>query len=166
VLWLLSEGPLHGYRIKRILDDESFRYWFPLEFASIYSVLRTLVSSGHIKVVAVERDGRRPQRTRYAITRTGRAHLQDLLVLAWRELPSPADPFQLALAARSELTEEQIDELLEARIVALRNRCAALERLVRSAPATEMVTRQLSLNEAELRWTTTFKNQKGAGDGG
>ena len=43
VLWLLSEQPLHGYRIKRALDDEGLAFWFPVEFASIYSLLRTLV---------------------------------------------------------------------------------------------------------------------------
>jgi len=152
VLWLLSEGPLHGYRIKKILDDEGLGYWFPLEYASIYSVLRTLVKAGRVKVVAVERDGQRPERTRYAITVAGRQHLAELLERVWREPPSRADPFQLALAARSELTEERVVALLSERVEALRERVETLRSLARSAPAPEMVERQLALTHAEIDW--------------
>ena len=105
ILWLLSEQPLHGYRIKKILDDDALRFWFPVEYGSIYAVLRSLTKRGYVEPVAVERDHQRPERTRYAITREGRQHLAELLERAWRELPSPADPIALALAARSDLAE-------------------------------------------------------------
>src|ERR671936_1896132 len=95
VLWLLSEQSLHGYRIKKILDDEGLRFWFPIEFGSIYAVLRSLVKGGYVEATAVEREGRRPQRTRYSITPMGRRHLSELLERAWRELSSPAEPFAL-----------------------------------------------------------------------
>jgi DNA-binding PadR family transcriptional regulator len=153
VLWLLSEQPLHGYRIKRILDDESLRFWFPIEFASIYSVLRSLVKAGHVRTVAVEREGNRPERTRYAITRSGRRHFAELLERAWRELPASADPIALALAARSDLADEaRVPRLLEDRVTALRGRLVRLERLERSAPAAEMVDRERALVRAELDW--------------
>ena len=92
VLWLLSEQSHHGYRIKKILDDEALRFWFPVEYASIYAVLRSLVRAGYVESVAVEREGQRPERTRYAITREGRRHLSELLERAWRELPAVGDP--------------------------------------------------------------------------
>lgn len=152
VLWLLSEGPLHGYRIKKILDDETLRFWFPVEYGSIYSVLRTLASRGYVGPLGVEREGLRPARTRYAITPDGREHLQDLLRQAWRELPSPADPFQLALAARSELPEDEITELLAERRQLLDARLVYLDELERSAPAPEMAERQRALTSSELRW--------------
>ena len=107
VLWLLSEQPLHGYRIKKILDDEALRFWFPVEYASIYSVLRSLVRGGYVESVAVEREGQRPERTRYAITPEGRRHLAELLERAWRELPPVGDVTALALAARSDLEDER-----------------------------------------------------------
>jgi DNA-binding PadR family transcriptional regulator len=156
VLWLLSEGPLHGYRIKRILDDEALGFWFRVEPASIYSVLRTLVKGGQVKVVAVERDGHRPERTRYAITREGRAHLTELLERAWREIPTTADPIQMALAARSEVTESQIENLLQERIDALIRRQGELEQARRSAPEAEMVDRLVVLTDAELRWAKSL----------
>jgi DNA-binding PadR family transcriptional regulator len=161
VLWLLSEGPLHGYRIKKILDDEGLRFWFPVEFGSIYAMLRSLVNGGYVTVLAVEREGQRPERTRYAVTREGREHLRELLARAWRELPSPADPFQLALAARSELSEPEVAELLRARVAALEERVSELERLARSAPAPEMVERQLALTTAELAWAVAHLEEGG-----
>ena len=121
ILWLLSESPLHGYRIKKILEDEGLGFFFPIEYASIYSALRTLVKEGHVEQVAVEREGNR-ERTRYRITRSGRRHFEELLRRAWRELPSPAEPIQLALAARPELAEDEVDQLLDERRDALRAR--------------------------------------------
>ena len=129
---------MHGYRIKLILEDDSLRFWFPVEYASIYAVLRTLVKEACVRVVAIEREGQRPERTRYAITRTGRKHFAELLAQAWREPQSPSEAIQLALAARAELDDAEIE---------------ALDRLARSAPAPEMVQRQVALTRADLAWS-------------
>ena len=154
ILWLLSEQPLHGYRIKKILGEESLRFWFPLEFGSIYAVLRSLVKGGYVEPVLVERQGQRPERTRYAITRAGRGYLRELLARAWRELPSPGDPLQLALAAAAELTEEEVEALVAQRVEALEERLILLDELARSAPATAMVDRLRATTRAELTWAT------------
>jgi DNA-binding PadR family transcriptional regulator len=162
VLWLLSEQPLHGYRIKKILDDDALRFWFPVEYASIYGVLRTLVRVGYVQSVAVEREGGRPERTRYAITPEGRQHLSELLERAWHDLPSAGDPLGLALAARSDLADERrIPGLLAERRDALRERLDRLDAQARSAPAAEMVDRQRALAEAELRWTEDLLAKEG-----
>jgi DNA-binding PadR family transcriptional regulator/ADP-ribose pyrophosphatase YjhB (NUDIX family) len=152
ILWLLSETPLHGYRIKQILDDQELRFWFPVEVGSIYSALRTLVGRGYVQPVAVEREGQRPERTRFAITSAGRTHLEELLRTAWRRLPSPAEPICLALAARSDLPEGDVQRALSERMAGLRARLRRLDGLRRSAPAPEMVERQRALTQAELDW--------------
>jgi DNA-binding PadR family transcriptional regulator len=152
ILWLLSEQPLHGYRISRILADDFFGFWFPLEDASIYSCLRTLVKHGFARVAATEQEGRRPERTRYAITPKGRAHLRDLLRRAWTELPTPSEPIHLALAAEPELPAADLRELRAARQAALERRMADLKRMVRSAPQPSIVNRLVALTKAELAW--------------
>ncbi len=167
VLWLLSEQSHHGYRIKKILDDEGLRFWFPVEYASIYAVLRSLVRAGYVESVAVERDGQRPERTRYAITREGRRHLSELLERAWRELPAVGDPIGLALAARSDLEDEgRVPELLTERRDALRERLSRLEALAKSAPAPEMVDRRRALTQAELEWTEALLAKEGGSTDG
>lgn len=162
VLWLLSEQSLHGYRIKKILDDESLRFWFPVEYASIYAVLRSLVRGGYVKTAAVEKEGQRPERTRYAITPEGRRHFSELLERAWRELPAVGDPLGLAIAARSDLEDEsRVPELLSERRDALRDRLERLDASARSAPASEMVDRRRVLTEAELEWTENLLAKEG-----
>ena len=162
VLWLLSEQPLHGYRIKKILDDEALRFWFPVEYASIYAVLRSLVRRGYVETVAVEREGQRPERTRYAITADGRRHLAELLERAWRELPPVGDVTALALAARPDLADEsRVPQLLAERSDALRERLARLDAQAKSAPAAAMVDRRRALTQAELEWTENLLAKEG-----
>lgn len=165
ILWLLSEQSLHGYRIKRILDEETLAVWFPTRVGSIYAVLRTLVREGQVEAVAVEREGQRPERTRYAITAQGRRHFEELLRRAWASLPRFADPIDAAVASLPELEESEIDELLRERVESLRLRLAELERFERGAPAPEIVERRRALLEAELSWTETMLERRGAETG-
>lgn len=133
-----------------------------MEYASIYAVLRSMTKRGYVEPVAVERDRQRPERTRYGITPAGRRHLAELLERAWREIPSPADPFALALAARSDLADEaHVPALLGDRATALRARLAQLEGLARSAPAPEMVDRLRAVTRAELGWVEALIETEG-----
>lgn len=171
ILWLLSEQPLHGYRIKRILDEASLRIWFPIEVGSIYAALASLERGGFIEEVSVEREGHRPERTRYRLRKEGREHLRELLRQAWGELPKLGDPFHMALAARSEFDEGEIAEFLAKREAALAQRLKDLERVASSAPAKEMAERARVMTRAELRWIralrkagkSTTRRHKGGG---
>ncbi len=155
ILWLLAEQSLHGYRIKRILDEETFAVWFPTKVGSIYAVLRTLAREGYVRAVAVEREGQRPERTRYEITPEGRRHFEDTLRKAWVGVPGFVDPVDLALSAEAELDEREVDELLGARIAGLRERLELLSRSARAAPASEIAERRRALVRAELEWAET-----------
>ncbi len=160
VLWLLVEHPLHGYQIKRVLSDPGLTYWFPIEFASIYSVLRFLERTGCARRVRTEREGRRPLRRRYAITPKGRGYFADLLREAWRR-PSPvAQPVDVAVAAMSELPEDEVRALLAERRDALAERLRHLDRAARSAPAREMVERARAVTRGELEWLHGFARRR------
>jgi DNA-binding PadR family transcriptional regulator len=156
VLWLLSEGPLHGYEIKRTLGDPGLRFWFAIEFGSIYSVLRFLKAKGYAKRIAVERDGRRPERTRYAITRRGRQYFADLLREAWRRPARTTQPIDVALAALPELAPDDVRTLAEERQATLVDRLRYLDRIHRSAPSPELVERARVLTAAELQWLAGY----------
>jgi DNA-binding PadR family transcriptional regulator len=160
VLWLLSEQPLHGYRIKRALDDQGLAFWFPVEFASIYSVLRTLVKHGHAEALGLEQEGARPERMLYRISRQGRVHYRELLEQAWGELDPPAERVQLALAALPDLPAERLAAALHARKQALVERLAQCDALQRAAPHPAMVSRTRALARAELRWLEEFANDE------
>ena len=154
VLWLLSEEPLHGYRIKKILATKRCGFWFPVEYASIYSVLRTLVNGGlrRGRSRSSGRDSARSGRVQDHARGAG-GTCAELLRRAWRELPSAATPSTLALAARSELDE---DGACGSCSTSAATRCARgsreLERLRAGGARAEMVDRQRALTLGELAW--------------
>jgi DNA-binding PadR family transcriptional regulator len=152
VLWLLTEGPLHGYAVRRALADPGLGFWFRVEDASIYSVLRTLVRRGLARVAGSERRGRRPERTRFEVTAAGRTHYRALLREALRVPRPAADPLLVALAAEGDLDEAEVVRLLGERTAALRARRARLATLARAAPSRALVERERALLGTEIRW--------------
>ena len=81
-----------------------------MERGSVYAVLRTLVKEAHVREERTEREGRRPERTVFAITPAGRRHYRELLRRAWSEIPV----FASAVARRAAvgLTHNSIVKLL------------------------------------------------------
>lgn len=161
VLWLLSEQPLHGYRIKRALDDEGLAFWFPVDFASIYSLLRTLVKQGHAEELGLEQQGARPERMLYRISRKGRAHYRALLERAWSEPAPPGESLLVALAALPDLAADRLPAVLSRRKAALAGRIVQCAALARAAPEPAMVERTLSLTRADLKWLESFARDRG-----
>ena len=161
VLWLLSEQPLHGYRIKRALDDEGLAFWFPVEFASIYSLLRTLVKQGHAEELGLEQQGARPERMLYRISRKGRLHYRTLLERAWSEPEPPGERLLVALAALPDLAEDRVQTALRLRKRALTERLVRCAALARAAPEPAMVERTLCLTRADLAWLESFADARG-----
>lgn len=112
--------------------------------------------NGYAKRAAVERQGRRPERTRYAITPPGRKYFTDLLREAWRRPVRMTQPIDVALAALPELPGDEIRTLAAQRRTALLDRQRYLDRIHRSAPAPELVVRARGLIAAELRWLDDY----------
>ena len=153
ILWLLSESPLHGYAVRRILAERGLAFWFPVDYGSIYAVLAALEQKGYVTALEAERQGARPERTRYAITQAGRRHLEELVEAAWQHINTAADPVQAALLANHELDAAEIQRFLHERLGQLEARREQIASMARSAPNPAMVDRQLALIEAEIEWT-------------
>ncbi len=156
VLWLLSERSSYGYEIKKALGDEASSFWFPLEDASIYSALRTMTKHGHVREVGTEQDGRRPPRTRYAITAQGRRHYRQLLIDALATPILPVSAVDIALAARGDLPPTDVGEALARRAKSLDEIAARIDSLRSATPSPEIANRNLALVEAERAWLTAL----------
>lgn len=152
VLWLLSEHAMHGYQIKKALSDNGIAFWFALEDASIYSVLRTLTKNGYAEELPREQSGRRPPRTKYRITRSGRRYYRGLLTEALARPTMPVAPIDVALAARGDLDPNVVSQSLAARTKSLQVLKAQMESARKAAPAAALVDRNLALVRAELTW--------------
>jgi DNA-binding PadR family transcriptional regulator len=95
VLNLLNERPMHPYEMRSLMRERGHDRAFPLKEASLYDTVERLAAHGFIESVEVNREGRRPERTIYAITDVGRDEL-----LVWlTELTSMPTPEYPTLAA-------------------------------------------------------------------
>src|SRR5579859_432845 len=112
VLNLLDERPMHPYEMQQTIRERGLDFVLKLRSGSLYHAVERLVDAGLIEPVDTRREGRRPERTVYAITELGRDEF-----LAWlRELlaePTPDyPPFASALAFLPHLCPDEAVRLL------------------------------------------------------
>jgi DNA-binding PadR family transcriptional regulator len=79
VLCCLYEKPMHPYEVASTLKIRAKHESIRLNYGSLYNVVEGLVASGFIEPQETIRDGKRPERTVYAITETGVIELVDWL---------------------------------------------------------------------------------------
>src|ERR1700680_1029848 len=91
VLELLAEGPKHPYEIKQLMHERGIDRAVPLRGASVYDTVERLGRAGFLEAVETGREGRRPERTTYRLTKQGadelRSWLRQLLEEPTREYP-------------------------------------------------------------------------------
>jgi DNA-binding PadR family transcriptional regulator len=120
VLAVLAPGtPMHPYEMARVLRRTGKEHDMRVKWGSFYTVVRNLERHGFIEATGRDREGRRPERTIYAITDAGRAELRD-----WaRELVAvpEAEPsrFEAALSVVGVLAPDEATELLDRRLRSL-----------------------------------------------
>jgi DNA-binding PadR family transcriptional regulator len=84
VLNLLNQRPMHPYEMRLLMRERGHDRAFQIRESSVYDTVGRLADRCFIEPVEVSRDGRRPERTVYAITQAGRDEL-----LVWlRDLTS------------------------------------------------------------------------------
>lgn len=136
VLALLYERPMHPYQMSATLRERNKEDSIKLNYGSLYSVVDSLDKRALIEEWATLRDGRRPERTVYAITPAGARvmvdWLSDLLSTPVKEYPR----FESALSLMPVLPPEEVIELLEQRLVQLNRRRKACEGELREAGRT------------------------------
>src|ERR687887_297968 len=120
VLTLLAEQPRHVYEMKTVMRERGHDNVIKLAGGSIYDVLERLEEGGLVKAVRTSRQGRRPERTVYAITPDGDGEVRDwareMLAKPTKEYPD----FAVALAFV--LILERKDEVIQL----LENRASAI----------------------------------------
>jgi DNA-binding PadR family transcriptional regulator len=123
VLSLLSEEPMHAYRMQQMIK---FRHKDEVvnvaQRNSIYQSIERLLRAGYIQVRHTARDSGRPERTVYELTELGRDTQQQwmrgMVSTPAREFPE----FPAALAFITTLSAEDAQHQLERRAQALQDR--------------------------------------------
>jgi DNA-binding PadR family transcriptional regulator len=159
VLGLLAGGPLHPYRMERLLrewgKDQVIRIG---QRANLYTAIKRLHAAGAIAVRQTERDQQYPERTVYEITGDGRdlfaGRLTGMLSAPREEYPE----FPAALSFLMLLSPGDATAALGKRASQLRAAAAALEEEMAQAPGIPRVALieseyQRAMLGAELAWT-------------
>jgi DNA-binding PadR family transcriptional regulator len=140
VLTLLNERPMHPYEMKVLMEERGHEEVIKLKGGSLYDTVDRLEKLGFIKSREPSREGRRPERTVYALTDTGRDEVQ-----AWmRELISvPVNEFPRFTAALAFLlnlrNKDEVVQLLQRRVTFLEAEIARAERMLESARAQQHI---------------------------
>jgi DNA-binding PadR family transcriptional regulator len=119
VLVLLFERPMHPYEMAATMRERHKEESIKLRYGSLYTVIELLQREGYIVPTETVREGRRPERTVFALTPIGevemRDWLADLLANPVKEFPR----FEAALSLVPALPPEQVIDLLSARVTRL-----------------------------------------------
>jgi DNA-binding PadR family transcriptional regulator len=160
VMNLLMERPMHPYEMKLKMKERGHDLVIRLKGGSIYDTVERLEEGGFITSQAPSREGRRPERTVYAITDSGREEITDwlreLLVQPVNEYPQ----FAAALAFFAALDKEEVVRLLQVRATMLESQIAetemGLEHWTKAMgiPRLFLVEAEYvaAMNRAELEW--------------
>ena len=129
-----------------------------IKWGSLYTVVQNLEKHGFIEATGSDRDGRRPERTIYAITDAGRVELKDWL----RDLLAVPEPeqsrFVAALSVLGVLSPDEAIALLGQRLRALDEDIAAqralLEQAAKDVPRIFLIEGEyaLAMRSAEADW--------------
>ncbi len=158
VLALLREAPMHPYQMQSLLRERHKDEVLALKRGSLYHAIGRLVRAELILATDTSRNGRRPERTTYAITPAGRKELiralRQIVAVPQRE----SSEFMAAMSFLVHLTPEEAIPRLE-------ERCHHLERQIAAygsalAAVTERVARinlveseyLVAILQAELTW--------------
>ncbi|HYN97363.1 MAG TPA: PadR family transcriptional regulator [Pilimelia sp.] len=158
MLGLLASGPRHGYELKRE-HDARLPQSKPLPFGQVYATLTRLIRDEMITESGQEQAGG-PQRTAYALTKRGRAALDEWLA----SVDPPAPYVSSTLFAKVVVAVLVADEATARRHLAAQ-RVAHTARLreltaVKTAPAARLADvlaadYAIAHLDADLRWMQT-----------
>jgi DNA-binding PadR family transcriptional regulator len=159
VLGLLVETPMHPYEMGITLRERHKDSSFKISTGTLYDVVEALAREGWIAAGETVREGRRPERTVYALTDEGREQfarwLDELLRVPTKEYPR----FLAAISYLGALTPGNAIDALETRAANLQ------ERIIETREIHQQIIQQgmpeifvieidysLDMIEAEFRW--------------
>ncbi|MDQ3965242.1 MAG: PadR family transcriptional regulator [Actinomycetota bacterium] len=164
VLALLYERPMHPYEMASVMRERGKHESIKLNYGSLYTVVEALQREGLILPRETVREGRRPERTIYALTEAGRAEFLSWLRELLREPVKEYTQFAAGLSfipalppAETATLLKERESLLEEEVERMRSEMKALMEGREGRPRVPRLflieaEHELVLREAELRW--------------
>jgi DNA-binding PadR family transcriptional regulator len=149
VLGCLSERPMHPYEISTTLRTRGKEQSIKLNYGSLYAVVESLQKHGLITARETTREGKRPERTVYAITEAGTEEFEDWLA---ELLSTPVRDFtslEAGLSLMPGLPPDEVARLLAERAERLRIELRSLDAMF--AETAELGLPELFVVESRYR---------------
>ena len=127
VLCTIAERPSHPYEISTKLRTRGKESSIKINFGSLYSVVESLARHGLIEARETVKDGKRPERTIYAITESGRAEMEDWLAELISTPKKEYTSFEAALSLAAGLAPAELASLLSNRASRLRMELGSID---------------------------------------
>lgn len=162
---LAASGPLHGHQIRQQAQADRTERYTDIQVGSLYGALKRMAREGLVREVRTERVGNRPERTVYEITPEGSQSLYAIRDAILNKISLPNDPFDLALKESRDMAEEDLTQIVAARLAALRaEEFSRRQQAERADPylneAERMIGRHLiDRVAAEVRWHEELLNR-------
>jgi DNA-binding PadR family transcriptional regulator len=134
VLALLYEKPMHPYEMSSTLKFRQKEASIKINYGSLYAVVESLEKRGLIEAVERIRDGRRPERTVYALAPSGEELMQNWLSDLLSHPSHQFTDFEAAMSLLPALPPDVVSGLLEQRLTALAAEAEEYERQRTAAP--------------------------------
>ena len=138
VLVSLYEKPMHPYEVAQTLRQRAKHESVRLNYGSLYAVVESLEKKGFIKATGTLREGKRPERTVYAITDDGAREMTDWMT---ELIGVPGKEYPAFMAGLSFIAALPLDDAL----AALRERADALKVRLAAMRGTRKATRDAGL---------------------
>ena len=169
VLSMLTIRPAHPYSIASALRATGKDHDMKINWGSLYTVVGNLEKHGFVTATGTLRQGRRPERTIYAITDAGRAELKEwlceLVAVPYQEFPR----FATALSLIGSLHPTEVTALLSQRLRVLDAEIAgaraALAEVAGTLPRVFLIEGEygVALRQAEAEWIRSLLAELEAG---
>jgi DNA-binding PadR family transcriptional regulator len=160
VMALLYERPMHPYEMVTLMRERGKHESVRLRYSSLYSVVSAMEREGLILPKETVREGKRPERTIYEITDSGREEFLTWLRELLREPVKEYTQFAAGLSFLPGLPPEEAMALLEERVGRLEVETGEMRSRLDYAREQYNLPRlfvvesehELMLREAELEW--------------
>jgi DNA-binding PadR family transcriptional regulator len=166
VMQLLDERPMHPYELAATMRERHQDEFIRLNFGSLYHTMEVLERNGWVVPAEREKEGGRPERTVYKLTKAGRETLVgvvgDILARPRREYPH----FAAGLMFMHHLGAPEAAQHLAERAVALKATIEKLNRImaeVRDMGVTRLalieLEHKIAMLEAERKWVINLEKE-------
>jgi DNA-binding PadR family transcriptional regulator len=120
-------GPMHGYRIKQQIAEQLADFT-QIKLPTIYYHLEKMTQKGLVEIVDVDEDKQRPEKTVYAITKSGIHAFRDMLGSLFDFPYRPTFPLDGAFFFAESIGETAIIAHLETYAASLKGSIDIIER--------------------------------------